>query len=443
MRKQVDPHAAMIVAPIPARLRADDGQRAGGARPGVSHRPVAEIPAKSAQSTGMKLALTSEPAAPIRSRRAGKESPVNDSATMRRTGRSASPDQARGDAGPGAGPRLRRAAPLLIAAVAVSGTSGSALAVKLFSVLGPVSTLWIRNLLAGLILAVIGCRSFRRPTLGQGLRLAALGLTLAASNLTFYQALGRIPLGVAATLEFAGPLAIAAAGIRRAPDLIWPVLAAAGVTLLGDPTLHVDLAGFALALAAGAFWAIYILLSKRLVHEVGPVMTIGAAFAVSALALTPIAVLAAGPLLHGKVMATALAVAVLSAGLPYLLELVALRTVPASTFSILLSLEPAAAALMGLAILGQHLTPAELLAVLLVVIASAGASWRTGHPGKTAPLATGGHNPAATRHTTARSQAALRSDLRRGSHPPRTLGATGRLWAGDGEPARTNTGRSP
>jgi inner membrane transporter RhtA len=248
----------------------------------------------------------------------------------------------------------------------------------LFSALGPVGTLWIRNTLAGLILAAIGWRSFRRPTLSQGLRLAALGLALAASNLTFYEALGRIPLGVAATLEFAGPLAIAAAGIRRATDLAWPLLAAVGVTLLGDPTFHIDLAGFALALAAGAFWAAYILLSKRLVHEVGPVMTIGVAFAVSALVVMPFAIPAAGPLLHWRVMATALVVAVLSAGLPYLLELFALRMVPAPTFSILLSLEPAAAALMGLAILGQHLRPAELLAVLLVVIASAGASWRTG-----------------------------------------------------------------
>ena len=312
---------------------------------------------------------------------------MSNSITMRRPGRSGSPDQVDGDAGADGGPRRRRAAPLLIVVVAVSGTSGSALAVRMFSVLGPVGTLWIRNLLAGLILAVIGWRSFGRPTLSQGVQLAAIGLALAASNLTFYEALGRIPLGVAATLEFAGPLAIAAAGIRRARDLAWPLLAAAGVVLLGDPAGHVSLVGFALALAAGAFWAAYILLSKRLVHEVGPVMTIAAAFAVSALALTLPAVPAAGPLLNWKVMATALVVAVLSAGLPYLLELVALRMVPASTFSILLSLEPAAAALMGLVILGQRLRPAELLAVLLVVIASAGASWRAGHSGEPAPPA--------------------------------------------------------
>jgi len=296
---------------------------------------------------------------------------------MRLASRSATRAQVWADAGTGR--RLRRAAPLLIAGVAVSGTSGSALAVKLFAVLGPAETLWIRSLLAGLILAGVGWRSFRRPTVGQGLRLAALGLALTASNLAFYEALGRIPLGVAATLEFTGPLAIAAASIRRIRDVGWPLLAAAGVALFGNPAARLDLAGFAFALAAGAFWAAYILLSKRLVDEVGPVMTITAAFAVSAVALTPAAG-SAGLLLKGPVMAVALLVATLSAGLPYLLELVALRTVPASTFSILLSLEPAAAALMGLLILGQHLRLADLVAIMPVVIASAGASRRSDQP---------------------------------------------------------------
>jgi len=254
------------------------------------------------------------------------------------------------------------------------------MAVKLFGVLGPVGTLWIRSLLAGLILAAAGWRSFRRPNLSEGLRLAALGLALTASNLAFYEALGRIPLGVAATLEFTGPLAIAAASIRRVREVAWPLLAAAGVVLFGNPAARLDPAGFAFALAAGTFWAAYILLSKRLVGEVGPVMTITAAFAVSALVLTPAAAGSAGLLLSGPVMATAVVVAVLSAGLPYLLELVALRTVPASTFSVLLSLEPAAAALMGLLILGQHLRLADLVAIMLVVIASAGASRRSDQP---------------------------------------------------------------
>ena len=306
---------------------------------------------------------------------------MSDTITKRRADRSARPDLGQASAGAGGGgggSKLRRAAPLLMVAVAVSSNSGSALAVRLFAILGPVGTLWIRSLLAGLILIAVGWRSFTRPTLSQALRLTALGLVLAASNLAFYQALGRIPLGVAATLEFTGPLAIAMAAIRQVRDLAWPLLAAVGVVLLGDPSLHVNLAGFALALTAGVFWAVDILLSKRLVDEVGPVMTLGATFAVSALALTIPAISAAGPLLHWNVMGAALVVAILDAGLPYLLELVALRVVSAATFSIFASLEPAAAALMGLAILGQRLRPAQLAAVLLVAAASAGASWRTG-----------------------------------------------------------------
>ncbi len=274
---------------------------------------------------------------------------------------------------------LRGIAPLLMIGVAVSGTSGSAIAVQLFSALGPVGTLWIRNLLAALILLAVAGRSFRLPTRGQILRLVALGLALAACNMSFYESLTRIPLSVAATVEFLGPLAIAVAGTRRLVDLTWVLLAGAGVVLLASPTADLDPVGLAFALTAGAAWAIYILLSKRLVHEIGPMQTITGAFIVSALALTPFAIPAAGSVLQWHVAGAALVVAVLSAGLPYTLELVALRMMPASTFSIYLSLEPAAAALMGLAILGQHLGPVELLAVALVVIASAGANWRTGH----------------------------------------------------------------
>lgn len=271
--------------------------------------------------------------------------------------------------------RLQPGAPFLMVAAAMSVTSGSAFAVRLFSTLGPVGTLWIRNLLAGLVFVAIGARSLRVPTRDQAVRLAALGVALGACNVAFYEALDRIPLGIATTVEFLGPLAIAVAGSRRAVDVVWVALAAIGVALLGNPTVHVNFAGLVLALVAGAFWAAYIGLSKRLVHEVGPVFAITAAFVVSAAVLTPFAVWHGGSaIFRANILGMALAVAVLSAGLPYLLELVALRLVSAPTFSIFLSIEPAAAALMGLAILGQHLGLAELLAVLLVVSASAGAS---------------------------------------------------------------------
>jgi inner membrane transporter RhtA len=281
--------------------------------------------------------------------------------------------------------RLRSAAPLLMVGVAVSTTGGSAFAVQLFSTLGPIGTLWIRNLLAALILLVLAGRSFRLPPRDQLFRLAALGVVLAACNASFYGALDRVPLSVAATVEFLGPLAVAVAGTRHVADLAWAALAAVGVVLLASPTSALDPIGLLLALAAGACWAIYILLSKRLVHELGPVLTISGAFVVSALALTPFALPIASAILQWHVAGAALAVAVFSAGLPYLLELVALRLMPASTFSILLSLEPAAAALMGLAILGQRLGPVELLAIALVVIASAGANWRAGRADTKSP----------------------------------------------------------
>jgi inner membrane transporter RhtA len=283
---------------------------------------------------------------------------------------------------------LRGAAPLLLVVVAVSGTSGSAMAVQLFSILGPVGTLWIRNLLAALILVAITGRSFHLPSRGQTLRLTVLGVVLAACNISFYEALSRVPLSVAATVEFLGPLAIAVAGIRRAADLTWVVLAAAGVVLLAGPTADLDPVGLLFALAAGACWAFYILLSKRLVDAVGPLITMTGAFVGSALVLTPFALPAAGSLLQWPVAGAALMVAIFSAALPYVLELVALRLVPASIFSVLLSLEPAAAAPAGLVILGQHLGPVELLAVALVVTASAGANLRTGKSGAELPTTT-------------------------------------------------------
>src|SRR5205823_2006579 len=139
--------------------------------------------------------------------------------------RSISPEH--GDAVARGAARLRRAAPLLMVAVAVSVTSGSAVAVKLFAILGPIGTLWIRNLLAALILAAFLRPSLRLPTRGQTLRLVALGLALAACNVSFYESLNRVPLSVASTVEFLGPLAIALAGTRHFVDLAWVALAAA------------------------------------------------------------------------------------------------------------------------------------------------------------------------------------------------------------------------
>jgi len=203
-----------------------------------------------------------------------------------------------------------------------------------------------------------------------------LGLILAALNVGFYEAIGRIPLGVATTVEFVGPLGLAVVGSRRPLDLIWVAMAAVGVAILGGPTSDVDGIGFVLASTAAVLWAVYILVSKRLMDAVGPMTVLTGSLWVSAVALAPFALVTerATSMLRPGVVLTGLVVAVLSAALPYLLELIALRTVGAATFSVLLSLEPAAAALMGFLILGQGLRPLEIVAILFVAIASAGAS---------------------------------------------------------------------
>ncbi|MGI8845099.1 MAG: EamA family transporter, partial [Thermoleophilaceae bacterium] len=205
------------------------------------------------------------------------------------------------------------------------------------------------------------------------------GIALAAMNLGFYEAIDRIPLGVAVTLEFIGPLTVAIAGSRRALDLLWVTLAAGGILLLaGLGGGSIDALGASLALLAGVCWGSYILLSAR----VGTVFSGGAglalAMAVGAVLLVPVGVAGAGSaLLDGRVIVIGVAVAMLSSAIPYSLELRALRRLPTGVFGVLMSIEPAAAALAGLVVLGEVLHARELVAIALVVVASAGATRST------------------------------------------------------------------
>jgi inner membrane transporter RhtA len=195
-------------------------------------------------------------------------------------------------------------------------------------------------------------------------------------NLTFYEALDRIPLGIAVTFEFVGPLGVAIMGSRRPLDLVWVALAAGGILLLSDfGTADLDGLGVALALLAGCFWAAYILLAVRVgrVYEGATGLTIG--MCAGAVMLLPFGVAeAGGDLLSTEAVAVALAVAVLSSVIPYSLELEALRRLPAGVFGVLMSLEPAAAALAGFIVLDEGLATREVLAIALVVAASAGAA---------------------------------------------------------------------
>jgi inner membrane transporter RhtA len=252
---------------------------------------------------------------------------------------------------------------------------GAAVATTLFDDLGPSGTVLLRTGFAALILLAIW-----RPAVagapGEPLRDAALlGLALAGMNLSFYEALDRIPLGIAVTFEFTGPFAVAVAGSRRAGDLLWVALAAAGIVLI-SPGLHgsLDGLGIAFALLAGCFWAAYIVLSARVGRGFSGGHGLALAMAVAAIVLLPVGVAGGGGALgRPGLLATGLAVAVLSSAIPYSLELEALRRLPKGTFGVLMSLEPAVAALVGLAALGQDLSATEVVAVALVVAASAGA----------------------------------------------------------------------
>jgi inner membrane transporter RhtA len=254
---------------------------------------------------------------------------------------------------------------------------GAALARTLFDDLGAGGTVFLRVLFAALVLWALWRPRIRGHTRGELALACAFGLSLAGMNLAFYEALGRIPLGVAVTFEFVGPLGVAVAGSRRALDLLWVALAAAGIVLLTDLGQGggLNAAGVGFALLAGAFWAAYILLSARTGRVFPGGAGLALAMALGAVVLVPVGVASGGnALLEPRLLALGAAVAMLSSAIPYSLELEALRRLPPRVFGVLMSLEPAVAAIAGLVVLGQVLRARELVAIALVVAASAGAT---------------------------------------------------------------------
>jgi inner membrane transporter RhtA len=253
---------------------------------------------------------------------------------------------------------------------------GAALATTLFGRVGPAGTVFLRGAFAALVLLAIAHRDVvrvRRSELGE---LALFGVTLAAMNLCFYAAIDRLPLGVAVTFEFSGPLAVAVFGSRRRRDLIWAGLAAVGIVLLsGDfGGQSIDLLGAVLALTAGGFWAAYILLSARVGGRSEGLGGLAVAMTISAVLLAPVGfATGGGEMGSASVLARGLAVGVLSSAFPYALEIEALRRLPNAVFGVMMSLEPAVAALVGFIALNQGLSWSEAVAIALVVAASAGA----------------------------------------------------------------------
>ena len=268
---------------------------------------------------------------------------------------------------------------LVLGAIA-SVQFGSAIATTLFSQIGPGGAVWLRLVFGTIILLALWRPRLRlrEYTRDQLLLACVFGLVLGGMNLSFYAALHRIPLGIAVTLEFVGPLAVAIAGSRRALDLVWVALAAAGiVALTRGGTGHLSALGVGLALLAGGFWATYILVNARIGRAFEGGTGLALAMCVASVAILPFGIAQGGShLLEPRSLALGAAVGLLSSAIPYSFEVEALRRIRPSVFGVLMSIEPAMAALAGFIVLGQGLGARELLGMALVVIASGGAARR-------------------------------------------------------------------
>lgn len=264
---------------------------------------------------------------------------------------------------------------LLVAMLSIQ--SGAALAKSLFPLVGAEGTTALRLGLAALILCVLMRPWQARLSLKSCRSLLAYGLALGSMNLLFYMSLKSIPLGVAVALEFTGPLALALFSSRRLLDFVWVALAVFGLWLL-LPSQHgearLDPQGISLALGAGACWALYIVFGQKAGAEHGT-HTVALGTLIAALMVFPIGLWQTGSEMFAtELLPVAIGVAVLSSALPYSLEMIALTRLSARIFSILMSMEPAIAALSGLLFLGERLSWNQWLAIGAIILASAGAA---------------------------------------------------------------------
>lgn len=260
----------------------------------------------------------------------------------------------------------RTPAPILVVGAVVSVQVGAALATHVISDVGPAGATVLRLVFAAIVLAVIWRPHVPRSALPL---LALYGLTLGVMNLLFYEALARAPLGVVVTVEFLGPLGVAVAGSRRPRDGAVVALAAIGIVLLArGGGGAVDVVGIVLAALAGAGWAAYILVSAAVGRKHPGTAPLAVAMMLAALVTLPFG---AAQALHADARSLLLAagVGILSSVLPYTLELEALRRLPARIFGVLMSMEPAVAALAGLVILGQQLSGRQWAGIGCVIVA--------------------------------------------------------------------------
>ncbi len=297
-----------------------------------------------------------------------------------------------GDVGPGSSRRFASGVGLVVIGV-LSVQVGAGVATFLFPVAGAAGTVWIRLVLSAVIMAVLWppsrlrwgwWRTEQGWSASAWLPVVGFGTVLAAMNWAFYESLTRIPLGVAVAVEFSGPLLLSVALSRRWLDLLWAAGAAAGLATLtfagaggaetpgGFDLGGSEALGIGFAAVAGLMWAMYILLSRRVGSEVAGSRGLAVALVVAAVMVSPAAFVAGSRLLDWRVLAFGAGVALLSTVIAYSVELEALRRVPARVFGILMSIEPAVAALIGLLLLGQVLSVGEWVGVAAICMASVG-----------------------------------------------------------------------
>ncbi|HEV3359712.1 MAG TPA: DMT family transporter [Pseudonocardiaceae bacterium] len=276
--------------------------------------------------------------------------------------------------------------PALVLAGIVSVQVGAALAKQLFGLTGAVGAVTLRLLFAAIVLLVVW-RPSLRITRQELPVILGYGAILALMNLSFYQAITRIPLGIAVTIEFLGPLAVSIIGARRWLHGLWALLAAIGVFALTEASGGgIAISGVLFALGAALCWGLYIPLGAALGKRTSGGRGLALAMVVGSLISLPLGIAQAGPAMFSPAaLAAGFGVAMLSSVLPYSVELEALRRIPPRVFGVLMSLEPAVAALVGLLVLGQGMRPTQWVAIACVVIASAGATRTQRGPDKAAP----------------------------------------------------------
>jgi inner membrane transporter RhtA len=271
---------------------------------------------------------------------------------------------------------LSRIPPVWLVVVGILSVQlGAGIAKNLFGDADPTTLVWLRLATSSVVLIAITRPALRGRTTDDWRVAVAFGIILGTMNWAIYQSIARIPLGIAVTIEFLGPLTLAVVGSRRPRDLLWASLAAVGVALLGLEPADLNVAGVGFALLAAAAWAAYILLSASTGRRWPGLEGLSVASVVATLALTPFLVLYSGRGLGDPhVLVVGALVGLLSSVIPYSCEITALRTLRPSVFGILMSLEPAAAALTGIVVVHEFLTAVQWLAVGCVMVASVGAT---------------------------------------------------------------------